>query len=55
MERLSPSAAAASKLLKGGITLTQIYSQLVASQASEGANWLYKSQAKTGLILGPLF
>ena len=32
VERLSPSAAAASKLLKGGITLTQIYSQLVASQ-----------------------
>jgi nucleoprotein TPR len=32
VERLSPSAAAASRLLKGGITLTQIYSQLVSSQ-----------------------
>ena len=32
IELLSLSGAAASKLLKGGITLTQIYSQLVASQ-----------------------
>jgi len=30
VEGLSPAAAAASKLLKSGLTLTQIYSQYVA-------------------------
>lgn len=32
IEKLSPSAAAASKLLKSGMSLTQIYSQLVTCQ-----------------------
>ena len=32
IENLSPSAAAASKLLKSGMSLTQVYTQLVTCQ-----------------------
>jgi hypothetical protein len=32
IEKLSPSAAAASKLLKTGMSLTQVFSQLVSCQ-----------------------
>ena len=54
VERLSPSAAAASKLLKGGITLTQIYSQQdLLTQKDKNAHlntYLGKRKRNKGLM-----